>query len=121
MEGIGANNMVTVLFGIRDVHLIKDMLGALAVERQLFAPFQHRLIIVVQLVFGFAQGSHVLIHPRHQHKSPPDGDCHPDCRHQQHFGRQHRQIRRRSDGQDNPLHQLRQTNKGDGDVANIAG
>ncbi|SAH15085.1 Uncharacterised protein [Enterobacter cloacae] len=61
MERIGANNVMTIFVRIRDIEMVEDMFGALAVQRQLFTPFQHRLVIVIELVFRFAQHRHVLI------------------------------------------------------------
>ena len=85
MEGIGANDMVPILPGVREVELIKHILRAFAIEGQLFAPLQHRLVVVIQLIFRFAQAGHMFVHPRHQHKTAPDGERHPQRRHQHHF------------------------------------
>ena len=73
MEGIGADNMVAVFARVREIELIKYIFSALAIKGELFASFENRLIIVIQLIFGFAQRGHVLVDPRHQHKSAPDG------------------------------------------------
>ena len=85
VEGIGANDMVPVLPGVREVELVKHILRALAVEGQLFTPLQHRLIVVIQFIFRFAQAGHMFVHPRDQHKAAPDGERHPQRRHQHHF------------------------------------
>ena len=121
MEGVCADNMVAILLRIRNVEVVKHILGAFPVQSQLFAPFEYGLKIRVQLVFGFTQGRHMFVHPRHQHKTAPDGDRHPDSRYQQHFARQHPQIRRGTDSENDPLHQFRQTHKSNGDIAHIAG
>ncbi|SVM35535.1 Uncharacterised protein [Klebsiella pneumoniae] len=47
MEGIGANNMVPVFSRIRQIELIKHIFGALAVESEFFATFEHRLVVVI--------------------------------------------------------------------------
>jgi ABC-type siderophore export system fused ATPase/permease subunit len=33
-----------------------------------------RLVVVIELIFRFAQAGHMFVHPRHQHKAAPDGD-----------------------------------------------
>ena len=121
MEGVSPYDMVAVVFRIRREFLFVDILRALAVQGQLFAPFQHRLVIVVQAVFGFTQRRHVFIHPRHQHETAPDGQRHPQGGNQQHFTRQHRQVGRGAHGQNNPLHQFWQSHESNGDRADVAG
>ena len=97
------------------------MLGALAVQGELFASFQYRLVIVIELIFGFAQHRHVFVDARHQHKAAPDGNGNPQRGHRQHFAGEPGEISRRSKGQNDPLHQLRQTNERDGNGAHVAG
>ena len=101
--------------------MIKDMLGALAVQGELFASFQYRLVIVIELIFGFAQHRHVFVDARHQHKAAPDGNDNPQRGHRQHFAGEPGEISGRAKGQNDPLHQLRQTNERNGNGANVAG
>ena len=101
--------------------MVKDILGALAVQGELFAPFQYRLVIVIELIFSFAQDRHVFIDAGHQHKTAPDGDGNPQRSHRQHFAGEPGEIGRRAEGQNDPLHQLRQTNECDSNGANVAG
>ncbi|MOA01206.1 hypothetical protein D3C78_1205980 [compost metagenome] len=80
MERVRANNMMTVLAGIGNVEIIENMFGAFTIKRELFTAFEHRLIIVIQLVFGFAQHGHMLVNTRHQHVAAPDSDDNPQRR-----------------------------------------
>ncbi len=121
MEGVSTDNMVAILFGIRLIDFVENVFGALAVEGQLFTAFQHGLVVVIQFVFGFTQDRQVAIDAGDQHKTAPDGDHQPDGSNHQHFRRQHRQIPGATHRQDDALHEFRQTHKGDGDIANIAG
>ena len=97
------------------------MLRTLAVQGQLFAPFQYRLVIVIEFVLGFTQYCHVSVDAGYQQKTAPDGDSNPQCRNGQHFAGEPGEIGRRTNGQNNTLHQLRQADKRNGDGAHVAG
>ncbi|CAH0326605.1 hypothetical protein SRABI106_04714 [Rahnella aquatilis] len=85
MEGVGADDVVTIFFGIFTVYIIKQMARTLAVQRQLFAPLDHFLIIGLQFVFRITHFRQMTVNMRHQFETAENSDQQPDDRHQQHF------------------------------------
>lgn len=86
MKGVGAHDMMTVGFRIFAVHVIEDLLRALAIQRQLFAPFNDGLEVSVKAIFSIAQRCHMPVDARHQQPATDNSDRHPYCGDQQHFG-----------------------------------
>ncbi|MNJ02292.1 hypothetical protein D3C73_1622060 [compost metagenome] len=61
------------------------MACAFTVQRQFLAPFDHFLIIGLQLVFRITHFRQMAVNVRHQFEPAENGDQQPDNRHQQHF------------------------------------
>ncbi|MNI46841.1 hypothetical protein D3C73_1013260 [compost metagenome] len=81
MVGIGADNVLSIIFGIRLVGLLVQRFCTIAVQCQLFAAVNRRLIVFVEALFGLSHAGQMTIHPRdqtpaakHRHRDPNGGD-----------------------------------------------
>ena len=76
--GIGADDLLPVVPGILLIELVVDEVGTLAVERQLLAPGDDGLVVLVEPVFGLAHVRQVAIDPVHQQPAHHHGHGDPE-------------------------------------------
>ncbi|MNF70773.1 hypothetical protein D3C84_526970 [compost metagenome] len=119
--GIGADNLPAVIPGVLLIELVIDEVGTLAIERQLLAARDDGLVVLVEPVFGLAHPGQVAIDPVHQQPAHHHGHGDPEGGDTEQGGREQAEVDDGTQGEHQPLHQLRQAHEGDGDLADVAG
>ncbi|MNM74417.1 hypothetical protein D3C81_861780 [compost metagenome] len=94
---------------------------AVAVERQLLASVDHRLVALVELVLGLAQLPDVVVQPAHQQPAHRQGEAHPAEGGGKQRRRQPGQVAERGDTQHRAVDQVGQLHEGHGHAADVAG
>ena len=94
---------------------------AVAVEGQLFAPVNHALIALIELVFRLTQRADVGVEFAHQQPAHAEGERHPAQRGDEQRRRQPGQVTERRDAEHRAVDQVRQLHESHGHGANVAG
>ncbi len=121
MIGVGADDLLAVILRILQIKLVVDEVGPFTVERQLLAAGDDRLVVLIEPILGLTHAGEVAIYPVHQQPTHHHGDGDPEGGDAEQGRRQPAQVNGRSQGEHQPLHQLRQAHEGDGDLADVAG
>ncbi|MDT4867795.1 hypothetical protein FQZ97_1027250 [compost metagenome] len=121
MVAIGQGHVIAISAGTGIELVFIQALRPIAVERQLLATVDDRLVVAIQAVLGLTQLAQMVIELAHQQPADAQGETHPQQRHHEQPRRQPGQVGKRRQGQHPAVKQLRQVHERQGDVADIAG